>query len=53
MTPLERYRPFAERLDFWASTEAAACDGDEWLLSAAHYAEFIWPRFRRDGPADP
>lgn len=39
---LERFRPIAERIDFWAATEASACDGDDLTLSAAHYAEFLF-----------
>lgn len=42
---LERFRPLAERYDFWAATEADACNayGEFNPLALAHYAEFIWP----------
>lgn len=41
------FRSFAERIDFWVATEAAAIrleDGEsDDALCEAHYAEFIWP----------
>lgn len=39
---MERFRGVAERIDFWAATEASACDGDDEALSAAHYVEFVF-----------
>lgn len=42
---LSRHRPLAERIDFWAATEAGgirrAGGQDDSALAAAHYTEYL------------